>query len=147
MMEMEILWWYWVILAGALIVLELLGAAGFLLGIAVAALGTALLAALLPIGWELQLLAFAPSAALLSFLYIKRFRAFNETTDRPQLNNRLVQLIGSEGSVVSVGAAHAKIQIGDSLWSVVCEESLEVGDLVVITALAGDMLQAKKASH
>ncbi|MEQ3696502.1 MAG: NfeD family protein [Pseudomonadales bacterium] len=146
-MDIEILWWHWVVLGGALIVLELLGAAGFLMGIAVAALGTAVLAALLPIGWELQLLAFAPSAALLSFLYIKRFRSFNEKTDRPQLNNRLVQLIGREGSVVNVGAAHAKIQIGDSLWSVVCDESLEVGDQVVITALSGDMLQAKKASH
>ena len=146
-MDIEILWWHWVVLGGALIVLELLGAAGFLMGIAVAALGTAVLTALLPIGWELQLLAFAPSAALLSFLYIKRFRSFNEKTDRPQLNNRLVQLIGREGSVVSVGAAHAKIQIGDSLWSVVCEESLEVGDQLVITALSGDMLQAKKASH
>ncbi|WP_298633102.1 NfeD family protein [uncultured Umboniibacter sp.] len=146
-MDIEILWWHWIVLAGALIALELLGAAGFLMGIAVAALGTGLLVALIPIGWELQLLAFAPSAALLSFLYIKRFKSFNEKTDRPQLNNRLAQLIGHEGSVVNVGAASVKIQIGDSLWSVVCDESLEVGDKVVITAFSGDTLQAKKACH
>lgn len=146
-MDIEMLWWHWVVLGGALIALEMLGAAGFLMGIAVAALGTAVLTAVLPIGWELQLLAFAPTAAILSFLYIKRFKAFNEKTDRPQLNNRLVQLIGSEGCVTSVGAAQVKIQIGDSLWSVVCEEPVEVGDQLVITSLSGDTLQAKKASH
>ena len=145
-MELEILWWHWAILAGALIVVEMLGAGGFLMGIAVSGLLLALLTALTPMGWALQIMVFAVLAAVLSFVYIKRFRSFNEQTDRPELNNRLAQLVGSRGEVVAVGAAHPKVKIGDSLWSVEIGCEVAVGDKIEVTAVVNGVLQAKKVA-
>ncbi len=140
--QFHMLWWHWMVLAGFLLVLEAMGAGGFLLGFAVAGLFVAGLSAVVDLAWYVQVSVFSVLGAVLSFWYIKRFRGFNAQTDSPLLNHRMAQLIGREGRVVEVlSSGQYKIQVGDTLWRASGESTLDVGRLVTITGLNDDRFE------
>lgn len=137
--QFHMLWWHWVVLAGFLLVLEALGAGGFLLGFAVAGLFVAGLGAVVDLAWYVQVSVFSVLGAVLSFWYVKRFRGFNAQTDSPLLNHCMAQLIGRQGRVVELlSAGQYKIQVGDTLWRASGESGLDVGRRVTIIRLNGD---------
>lgn len=146
--QFHMLWWHWVVLAGFLLVLEALGAGGFLLGFAVAGLFVAGLGAVVDLAWYVQVSVFSVLGAVLSFWYVKRFRGFNAQTDSPLLNHRMAQLIGRQGRVVELlSTGQYKIQVGDTLWRASGESGLDVGRRVTIIRLDGDHFEVVTDSN
>ncbi len=135
--------WYWLSFGLLLIVGETLGAAGFLLGAAVAALLLGAVVLLMPeMNWHEQVLSFAVLSIFFTVVYWKRFRRFNEKTDRPQLNQRLLQLVGTTHVLASpVEDGVGRLQAGDTLWKVHCKQSsLPAGARVRVTGVKGTHL-------
>ena len=134
--------WHWFTLAILLLIGEALGAAGFLLGAALAAL---LVGAMMLVdnefSWQVQLFTFATFAVIFTILYWKRFRSFNQESDIPNLNKRSQQLIGKTLVLEHpLPLGHGKIQIGDTLWSVHCDEPVEPGTTIRVVGVEGSIL-------
>jgi hypothetical protein len=131
--------WSWLILSGLVLLGETLGAAGFLLGISAAAFITGVIAFVAPgLDWRLQAAIFAGLSLLMTALYWWRFKRFNETTDQPQLNQRIKQMIGSTHLLAEAcDAGEGRLQIGDTLWRIRCAAPLAAGTRVRVSGADG----------
>lgn len=133
----EISAWHWASLAIILLVLEILGTAGFLIGSSIAAFLMAAIVAIFPgMDWKWQLAIFSTSAAIFSLIYLKRFATFNETTDQPNLNNRAAQHIGKRYTLnEAIVNGQGRIQVGDTFWKISCDSDLEASTQIEVTAV------------
>lgn len=140
----EISSWHWASLGVLLLIAEILGAAGFLIGSAIAAFLMAAIMVLAPeLNWKWQLTIFASSAIVFSIIYMKRFASFNEETDQPALNKRAALHIGKKVSLMEdTSNGMGRVQIGDTFWKVKCNKDLSTGELVTITDADGMTLIA-----
>lgn len=143
----ELTHWHWVILGVVLLILEIMGASGFLIGLALASLALAGIVALgLVEGWQYQLLWFAALGMILTVLYWKVFRRFNTQSDEPQLNDRAAQMIGRKLKLESaIDNGQGRIQIGDTFWKVVADEVLDAGTTVEVYDSIGMVLKIRAA--
>lgn len=141
----ELTAWHWLILGVVLLIVEMLGAAGFLLGLGVGALLTALIVAVLgAINWQAQLLCFAVFSVAATWLYWARFRHINEATDQPLLNSVEARLLGKQAVLIEdMTANKGRVQIGDSLWNVEASENYPANTSVKVVAVDGMTLQVE----
>ena len=126
--------YHWIALGLILLIAEVLGTAGFLLGAAIAALGMGAVLWLVP-GMSLgaQLLIYAIGAVAASVLYFQLFRDAQKIPARPLLNKRANRLIGHQFKLENdIDLGEGKVQIGDTMWHVQCEGSLPEGTLVEV---------------
>ncbi len=137
--------WHWLALGLLILILEMLGAGGFLLGLGVASLSLALVTAIFPdLAWYWQFIGFALLSVVFTLVYWKKFRKFNEQTEQPMLNERVQRLIGRRVSLITpLTNGSGKVQIEDALWSVVCEQDLEQGSIVTIVSAEGATLHVE----
>ncbi|MCV6611923.1 MAG: NfeD family protein [Amphritea sp.] len=143
----ELTHWHWLILGVVLLILEIMGASGFLIGLALASLALAGIVAMGVVeGWQYQLLWFAALGMILTVLYWKVFRRFNTRSDEPQLNDRAAQMIGRKLKLESaIDNGQGRIQIGDTFWKVVADEILEAGTTVEVYDSIGMVLKIRAA--
>ncbi len=127
----EITAYHWIALGLILFSAEALGAAGFLLGTAAAALVVGLLVLAIP-GLNLagQFTLFALVAMAASYLYLKVFR--DEQAAVPdELNHRAESLIGKEFELnAALQNGGGRVQIGDTYWRVQTDADLAKGTRV-----------------
>lgn len=137
--------WHWLSLGMLILILEVLGVGGFLLGIGFSALIIALLLLIFPqLQWYWQYVLFACFSVVITIIYWKKFRKFNDVTESPLLNSRTAQLIGRNASLITpIQNGTGKIQIQDALWTVSCSEDLTVGTVVDIVGADGMTLLVK----
>jgi membrane protein implicated in regulation of membrane protease activity len=137
----ELTWLHWLILGGALLILELLGGAGYLLWLGLAALSVASVVALLPLGWAGQWLLFSLLALLFTggWWYWQRQRLQGKHHDpASQLNQRPQQWLGQEAILQQdVVNGLSRVRLGDSVWPVRCKQHLVAGAAVRVTAVDG----------
>src|SRR5690606_41850682 len=109
--------WHWLSLGMLVLILEVFGSGGFLLGIGIAALLNALVLFLFPaLPWYVQFIIFAFMSVVITGVYWKRFRNFNNKTEQPLLNSRMARLIGrSASSLTSLANAMVRVPIEDAL--------------------------------
>ncbi len=141
----EINAYHWIALGLLLFAAEALGAAGFLLGSAVAALVVGLLSLVMPgLGIAVELALFAVTAVIASLLYIKVFR--DEQAATPDaLNHRAESLIGKEFELTeNLTGGDGRVQIGDTLWHVHADTALIRGARVKV--VSADTMQLKVAA-
>jgi len=133
----EISAWHWASLAVILLVLEILGTAGFLIGSAIAAFLMSAIIAIFPeIDWKWQLAIFSSMALIFSLIYLKRFANFNENTDQPNLNNRAAQHIGKRYTLSeAIVNGQGRIQVGDTFWKISCDDDLAASTQIEVTAV------------
>ncbi len=145
----EISAWHWASIGILLLVLEILGTAGFLIGTAIAAFLMAAIISIVPdMDWKWQLAIFSISAAIFSFIYLKRFANFNETTDQPNLNDRAAQHIGKRYILdKAIINGQGRIQVGDTFWKVACDEDLAVTSKIEVTAVDSMTLIVKAINN
>jgi membrane protein implicated in regulation of membrane protease activity len=138
--------WHWLTLGLILFGLETVGIGGFLIGAGLAAIMQAVAFWLFPImSWQLQLSVFAANTLLISLVYWKYFRSFNQQTDHQQINNRAMQLVGKRITLdADILAGENRIQIADTYWKVRNDENLVTGDRVEVTSSVGMLLHIKK---
>jgi inner membrane protein len=131
--------WHWLSLGILLLLGEVLGAGGFLLGIGIGALLVALTVTVLPgLSWQLQLVWFGVLSVVSTLVYWKRFRAINQATDQPLLNNRAERLVGRKVQLLEpVVNGKGKVQIEDALWTVLADDDIDEGTAVEIVATRG----------
>lgn len=129
--------WHWFILGLLLLIGEALGASGFLLGTAIAAFITGVLTAVLgdSLSWQGQILTGAILAVICSVLYWKKFRAEEQKSDRPELNQRTAQFIGRRLVLSQDIEFQGRVQIGDTFWKVTSNEHLKEGEHVVVVSV------------
>lgn len=137
--------WHWLALGIIILILEILGVGGFLLGMGVAALTVGgLLYIFSSMLWYWQWLLFALLSIVFSLIYWKKFRRFNHRTEQPQLNARTALLIGRKVPLLTaVRNGLGKVQIGDALWTVRYTGDLEQGDIVEVVAIDDMALSVK----
>nr|WP_320135996.1 NfeD family protein [uncultured Amphritea sp.] len=137
--------WHWLILGVLLLILEMLGASGFLIGLAVASLAVAGVVALGVVeSWSYQLLLFALLGIAFTILYWRVFRTFNSQTDEPLLNDRAAQLIGRKFVLEqNLENGQGRVQVGDTLWKAEAETTLTAGTKVEIYASEGMVIKIR----
>lgn len=138
-------YWHWLILGLSLLLLELLGAGGFLFWIGIAALVTGLVNGLLPsisgYGAALFFAAFAIINSIFCWQYLKRNPP---RTEQPRLNRRSEQYIGRVFTLVEpIQNGRGKIRIGDTLWRVAGTQDLPEGTRVTVVAVDGVILRVE----
>jgi len=134
--------WHWLCFGVLILLGELIGAGGFLLGISASAIIVALLKFLMPeFVWYGQFLLFGFLSVALTLIYWKRFKNFNEKTDQPLLNSRVQNLMGRHVALlIAIENGQGKVQIEDALWTVSCAQNLPIGTIVKITGAEGMVL-------
>jgi membrane protein implicated in regulation of membrane protease activity len=121
MQAVEIVFWYWWMLAVGFLAIELLAPGFFFLWLAVSSFIVGLLMLFVPlISLEIQLMLFSV-LSVLTVLGWRQFARHRKTivSDHPFLNQRGAQYIGRTFSLVTpIENGEGKIKVGDSLWLV-----------------------------
>jgi len=138
--------YHWLSFACILVILEIFGFAGFMLGFALAALVNFIIMSAADISWQVQVLIFAGFSLVTSICwYIFQFKKDKENEKTTTLNKKENQLVGQKVTLTEdIDAGKGRLKITDSTWPVYTEESLKAGDLVEITKVNGIFLQIKK---
>ncbi|WP_305462125.1 NfeD family protein [Photobacterium leiognathi] len=137
--------WHWLAIGLVLLLLELLGTAGYLLWLGISAVLVSILVLMLPISWPLQWISFAVFALFTTWLWW-RYQHKKDKSDASvtKLNQRGVQMIGQRSVVTeAIVAGAGRLQFGDTTWSVVTDVDLEVGQKVEVVAVEGITLVIK----
>ncbi|WP_432470856.1 NfeD family protein [Amphritea sp. HPY] len=138
--------WHWLSLGVVLLILEIMGASGFLVGLAVASLALAGVAYLdLVSTWQYQLLWFALLGMICTVLYWRLFRNFNTQSEEPLMNDRAAQLIGRRLKLEqALENGQGRIQIGDTFWKVEADDELEPGTRIEVYGCEGMTLKVRR---
>ncbi|TFU03030.1 NfeD family protein [Polymorphobacter arshaanensis] len=135
--------WSWLIAAALLAGLEMLTPGAFMIWLAGAAVVTALLALLLPIGWQIQIVLFVALSVVAIVTARKYFGRRPDRAPESGLNRRAERLVGT--TVVVVEAfVHGKgrVQVGDSPWAAT-GPNLAVGDAAKVVHVDGATLKVE----
>jgi hypothetical protein len=135
-------YWHWWILAGILLLIEVLAPSFFFLWLSIAAAITGLILLVAPeIGWQYQLMIFS-GLSVVSIALFRRYQRRNPAiTDQPALNRRGEQYLGRtftlEQPVVNgVGT----LRVDDSTWRIAGDD-LPAGTRVTVTGVDGVVLE------
>jgi membrane protein implicated in regulation of membrane protease activity len=135
--------YHWLVLGLILLGAEVLGAAGFLLGTAIAALVTGVVVFIAPelaAGWQLVL--FAVVALIASYLYLGVFRELQNEAPTPELNQRAASLVGHQFELKEAFShGSGQVQIGDTYWQAETAGDLAPGTRVEVVAAEPMKLQ------
>lgn len=146
MLNFEVIFWYWWILAVVLLAIEILAPGFFFLWMAIAGFITGSMLFLLPgTSLEVQLLVFSV-LSFVSLLIWRRYVGLHPAeTDHPLLNKRGEQYIGRTFTLIeAIENGQGKIKVDDSQWKV-CGEDCPKGTRVTVTAVDGTQFKVKKS--
>lgn len=134
--------WHWLAFGLILLAAELLGTAGYFLWLGLSALLVGVLLTVMPMGWQLQWLAFASFSLVTTWLWWRRqFNQDKKQDAERDLNQKDKQLIGRVIQVTEdTPAGEFQISLGDTRWTARCEQDLEQGSRVSVIAVDGIIL-------
>ncbi|MEH0387501.1 NfeD family protein [Vibrio mimicus] len=134
--------WHWLAFGLILLAAELLGTAGYFLWLGLSALLVGLLLTVMPMGWQLQWLAFASFSLVTTWLWWRRqFNQDKKQDAERDLNQKDKQLIGRVIQIPEdTPAGEFQISLGDTRWTARCEQDLEQGSRVSVIAVDGIIL-------
>ena len=139
----------WLILGGILLLIELLGTAGYALWCGVSAVIVALLTLLLPIGTQLQWLLFSAITLVVAIAWWRWSRSRTGKRNNAKLLNRPdLKLIGSQHTLIkAVVNGYGRVNVADSSWRVKSKTDMPEGTTVIVDAIEGNTLVVRKATH
>ena len=148
-MELQILWWYWLIFGMLLILAEMLIPSFTLFWFGLAGLGVAGLLIFLPdLAFSLQLLFWALGSILFTVLWFKYFKP--TMIDRTKAGVSKEAVTGETGMVIKPpqdetrGLVRFSIPVlGADEWEFICQEDCNVGDRIEVTDVSGNTLIVK----
>ncbi len=120
MLEFEMVFWYWWVLAIVFLAVEIFAPGSFFLWMAMSGVVTGSVLLLAPfISLEIQLLIFSV-LSFASILIWRRYFGFKQQdTDQPLLNKKGAQYIGRTYTLIEpITNGEGKIKVGDTLWKV-----------------------------
>lgn len=145
---LEIVFWYWWVLAVVFLAIELLAPGFFFLWLAVSAFVVGSVLLMIPFtSFEVQLLLFSLLAVTSILVWRRYVSAKSQESDQPLLNQRGAQYIGRIFSVVvAIENGQGKIKVGDSLW-LARGEDCPVGSKVKVVAVKGTVFEVEVCSQ
>lgn len=143
----EILFWHWWILAGILMVLEVVAPGVFLLWLGIAAAITGLIAYVVPtMAWQWEALIFAVLAIITVWGWRYYQRRNPTETELPTLNRRGEQYVGRRLTLDQpIVNGRGQVKVDDSTWRVEGAD-LPAGTPVVVTGIKGTILVVEQAA-
>ncbi len=140
--------WHWLILGLLLLSSEILGAGGFLIGAGAAAFLQVLLLLVAPdVSWQYQLTLFAFNAVIMTIIYWKFLRNYNQKTDNPAINDRATQLIGRVVVIEEdINSTQHRLQIGDTFWRVQLDAPMTAGSSAKVVGADGMVLKLESVA-
>ncbi len=147
MAELEIVFWYWWVLAVFLLGIEILAPGFFFLWLSVAGLIVGTVLFLFPsTSLEIQLIIYA-ILSITSILIWRQYGFKNDTeTDHPLLNKRGAQYIGRTFSLIEpIKNGRGKIKADDSIWTVLGEDC-SIDQQVEVVDVKGTLFEVKLVS-
>ncbi len=139
--------WHWLVLGLLLFIAEAFGAAGLLLGPAVAAFLLAGVLAFVEVSWPGQVGLFAVLAAVCSAVYWKKFRAYDRRQpEHPLLNDPAARLVGQRYTLQTpLANGSGTLRVGDTRWQIKGREEIAAGETVEVVAHEGMILVVRRA--
>jgi len=140
----EIIYWHWLILAVALIILEILMPGAYFLWMGVSAIFVGALMYVFPeMVFLVQILIFAVLSVISVVMY-KSYRKKNPiVTDEPALNRRGEQYIDQKFTLTEpIINGEGKIKVDDSTWKIVGMD-MPAGMVVRVVAVEGTTLKVE----
>lgn len=140
-------WWHWWIAAAVLAAAETFVPGAIAIWFAAAAVVVGALLLIVPVPWQLQLVLFGALGVAAIFLWRRyRFQDGNES-DEPALNQRGVQYIGQEFTLVeALAGGTGKVRVGDTVWLVHGADA-PAGARVRVTGVNGAVLVVQLAGQ
>lgn len=137
------LWAIWLILAGILLVVEMLTLTFYLLWFGIGATVAAVIDLVWPGSWIVQILAGCIVVIVLTVFtkpLTRRFRSsrgFRDAVD---------EMVGKHGVVLEDIAVNSPgiVKVGNDTWSAVSDEPLKQGDTVIVVSRGSAVLQVHK---
>ena len=139
--------WTWWILAGILLILELMAPGVFLMWLGLAAAAVGLIELVIDMSWQWELAVFA----VLSIVFVIVGRPWilkhqQITTDQPHLNRRNREFIGRRYVLAEpIVNGRGQVQIDDTFWDVVGPD-MKKGSWVEVTGVDGLRLEVQACS-
>jgi hypothetical protein len=138
--------WFWWIVAGVLLLLELVTPGVFAMWLALAAASVGITDYFFDLNWQLELLVFAGFS--LVYVYLARpwySKANSQNSDQPNLNQRIYAFVG-KSFVLSepIVNGQGKLDIEGTRWDVL-GPNLAKGAMVKVTAVEGMKLRVTEA--
>lgn len=131
-------YWIWWVVAGVLLILELMAPGIFFIWLAIAAALTGLADMIFDLTWQAELLVFAGLSLVSVFAGRSIYRGRNaEPEDNPFLNRRQHSYIGRSFKLDHpITNGRGKLTIEDTIWEVEGPD-LAPGSLVKVTSVSG----------
>ena len=138
--------WFWWIVAGVLLLLELMTPGVFAMWLALAAASVGITDYFFDLNWQLELLAFAGFS--LVYVYLARpWYSKNklQNSDQPNLNQRIYSFVGKSFVLAEpIVNGQGKLDIEGTRWDVL-GPNLAKGATVKVTAVEGMKLRVTAA--
>ena len=136
----------WAALAELLFAAEAMAPGAFMLWFGFAAVAMALVVLVAPgLGWLAQAVLFSVLALISVAVYRRWFRGKGRQSDKPLLNRRAEQLVGSVAVLdQAIEGGRGRVKIDDAFWTVEGPD-LPVGMRVRVVAVNGMTLKVQEA--
>lgn len=145
MMEQDIVFWYWWVLAVGFLALEILASGFFFLWLAVSAFivgSVVLLIEATTFNVQVLLFSLLAVSSVLAWRKYARTRA-TEVSDHPLLNRRGAQYIGRTFNLVApIENGQGKIKVDDTIWKVHGPDT-PLGAKVKVVAIKGTVFEVQ----
>lgn len=129
--------WFWWVVAGLLLILELMAPGIFLIWLGIAAAITALVDLLVPMTWRGELLVFAAAAAISVFTGRALMARRGASWDHPFLNRRHHGYVGTRHVLQeAIVNGHGRLAIEGTIWEVRGPD-VPAGTAVKVTGIDG----------
>ncbi|MGF1764344.1 NfeD family protein [Aliivibrio kagoshimensis] len=134
--------WHWLAFGLGLLLLELLGTAGYLLWVGLSAMIVGVCLSLIPMSWQLQWIAFASFSLMATWLWWRYQHNKDRQDDESSLlNKRDLQMIGKTARIEeAVLQGKCRVKIGDTTWTAETNKDLEANTLVKVVKVTGIVL-------
>ncbi len=128
-------WWHWWVAAAVLAAIETFMPGAVAIWFAAAAVVVGALLLVVPVPWQLQLVLFGVLGCVALLVWRRLRRNEPLSSDQPNLNQRGLQYVGQEFTLVEPG----KVRVADTVWKVRGVER-PVGTTVRVTGVDGSTL-------
>lgn len=134
-------YWHWLGLGFALLAIEVMGAAGFLLWTGIAALEVGILLLIWPFGWEMQWVLFAVQSLLTTWAWWQWQRRSRSQDAASTINERMQGYLGRELVLLDdVEQGASRVRLDDTVWTVRCEGTSPAGSKVKVVGADSHIL-------
>ncbi|MDG1311266.1 MAG: NfeD family protein [Porticoccaceae bacterium] len=150
-MELEMLYWHWLVLGVLLIVAEIFVPSFTILWFGLGALVVGLVALLVAIPFSMQVLLWTVFSIVFTILWFKLVKP--KMVDRSNSGLARESAIGESGQVIKLpaGETNGKLRfstpiLGEDEWEFSCDSEVALGDRLHIKEISGNILVVAKLS-